>query len=452
MNYPDYVKDMVSNPEVDNLNSEETEKQVIGCCLLEPELVDEAATSLKPEDFFELKNRNLFTLLLEMRHESKPIDVSVVIQEAKNLQGGTDAVGGIAYLAGLPDCVPSSAMLPYAVGVVKQKSRLRGYRNSAHEVLQLLSQGGVGDDVLLEEIATRLTPLLHHANRGGESEIKDVVRQAINEVEQAFSLKGECTGVQTGFLALDRLTSGFQKGDMVVLAARPSMGKTSLAMNIAEYASVDKGVPVGILSLEMGEVSLVKRMLSSRSNVDGHNLLTGHLTERDIVNLTQTAGVVAKAPIHINDSAALSVHEMSAACRRMVLKHGVKLLVIDYIQLLRAKAENRVQEVGRISSAIKASAKELGVPILALSQLSRSVETQDRPPRLSDLRDSGAIEQDADLVLFLSRGRGDTVTRLDLAKHRNGPTGIIELEWDAPRTRYTNPAYWNKEDAKVDTK
>lgn len=431
------------------LDSGEVEAQVLACCLLEPELVDEAATQLDARDFHELKHQNLFALLVDIRNTGKLVAVSVVVQEAKNLRGGTESVGGIAYLAGLPDRVPSPSLFSYALDVLQKKSRLRGYHTAAHTVLNLLSEGGLDDDERLEEAASHLTQLLHRADKGGEIPIRDIVQKTIGEIERAFDLEGECTGIATGFLALDKLTGGFQPGDMIVLAARPSVGKTSLALNIADHVAVNDGQPVGFLSLEMNDTSLVKRMLSSRSEVNGHHLLSGNLTQRDITRLTTHAGKVARAPLFINDQPSLNITEMSAICRRMVLKHDCKLLVIDYLQLLHAKADGRVQEVSKISSAIKASAKELGVPILVLSQLSRLADGEAHP-KLSHLRDSGAIEQDADLVLFLSRGEDALYTRLDLAKHRNGPVGDLDLDWDAEFTRYKNPTYWKVDNAEMD--
>lgn len=426
--------------------STEAEQQVLGCLILEPELLDEVLTDLKPEHFHDLKHQNLFTLLTQMREEQKPIALPSILEEAKNFKGGRDALGGIAYVADLPNQTPSAAMLPYSTGIVRKKARLREYQSAAYAVLSSIGNNN-DDDTRLDEAASILTPLLHDADGGGESTTKDIVREAIGQIERAFDRQGECTGVPTGFLALDKQTGGLQAGDMIVLAARPSMGKTALALNIAEHVGCDLGVPVGFLSLEMTNTSLVKRILSSRAKVDGHSLLTGTLSQGEITRLTTASGVVASSPLHLNDRSSLSITEMAAICRRMVLKHGCKLLIIDYLQLLRAKAESRTQEVSRISSAIKGVAKELGVPVLILSQLSRGLEAQGRRPRLSDLRDSGAIEQDADLVMFLSREGGNSVTNLDLAKHRTGPTGMMELEWDATQTRFSNPAYWMKNDA-----
>lgn len=431
--------------------SAEAEAQVLGCLLLEPELADEAISALAPEDFRELKNQNIFQLILELRQEGKPIAAQTVLQEAKARDGDYNRVGGPAWVADLPNQVPSSALFPYSVSVVQQKAKLRELQRAAKLVLQLIDEQGVSDTDRIEEASSILTQFIHEGGSVGESNIKSVVHEAIDQIESAVAHKGECTGVPTGFLALDKQTAGFQAGDMIVLAARPSMGKTSLALNIAEHVALDKGIPVGFLSLEMTDASLVKRIFSSQANVNGHKLLNGQLTERDITSISGVAGKLAQSPLHINDKPGLGVMEMASIARRMVLKHGCKLLIIDYLQLMQAKAESRVQEVGKISAAIKGVAKELNVPVLVLSQLSRQVDNRDSGvPKLADLRDSGAIEQDADLVLFLSRDVDTTITRLDVAKHRNGPTGIVELEWDAAHTKYKNPVYWMKNDAQSD--
>jgi replicative DNA helicase len=431
-------------------HSAEAEKQLLGCLILQPELIDEAVISLKSGDFYDLRHGALYELMVSMREKQVPVAMPSIHEESKSLENGIASMGGIAYVADLPNQTPSPAMYPYFLDIIKKKARLRKYQRGAYGVLNILNSNDLDDEARINEAGTILTPLLVDSEGGEEVTAKDIVREAIGQIEEAFTRKGECTGVPTGFFALDKQTGGLQKGDMIVLAARPSMGKTSLALNIAEHVSCDSGIPVGFLSLEMTSASLMKRILSSRANVNGHKLMNGTLSSDDIQKLTVASANVAKAPLHINDRSALSITEMAGICRRMVLKHGAELLIIDYLQLLQAKAESRTQEVSRISSAIKSIAKELGVPVLILSQLSRNVEAQDRMPRLSDLRDSGAIEQDADLVLFLSRDSGTTLTKLDIAKHRTGPTGVVELEWEPSLTKYSNPSYWMKNDAQPD--
>lgn len=434
-------------------HSPHNEAAVLACCLLEPELTDEAATSLVPDDFYELKHRNLFETLQRLRDRGVPIDPITIRDEAEDyFPTGVNAVGGIAFVAGLPDQTPSAVALPNYVATVAKKARLRQVVSAARAVISTIGDREGDDDSLLDEAESTLLALLRENRwQGGEVNLTDVVKQAIGEIEQAYSSDGSCTGVSSGFPSLDRLTTGFHRGDMFVLAARPSMGKTSLAMCIAENVAIDQGIPVGVFSLEMTAVSLIKRMLSSRGNVDGHSLLTGNLGKADLVNLTAASGKVVSAPMTIDQSPHLTPAGLASRARRMVARNKVKLIVVDYLQLMSAKADSRVQEVTKISNGLKAVAKECDVPLLVLSQLSRSVEQQGRPPRLSDLRDSGSIEQDADVVAMLHRE--DTlkdIVEVQVQKHRNGPTGIVELEFDKARTRFKNPTYFNN--ANVDAR
>ena len=426
--------------------SEEYERQLLGILIQDSELIDEAAVTLRGEEFYDLRHTKLYELLCGMRERQVPVTMPTVLEEAKSLEGGRLAVGDAPYVF---DMVNKAAAPAYdlAVKTIKKKAQIRKYQAAAHQILQTINDDG-DDDSRLSAVGSHLTPLLHDTETGGEATTKDIVREALGQIEQAFAHKGQCTGVPTGFAALDKITGGLQAGDMIVLAARPSMGKTALALNIADYAAFDKGIPVGFLSLEMTSASLMKRIFSSRANIDGHKLMTGNLSRSELGNLVTVAGEASKAPLFINDKSGLNIMEMSAICRRMVLKDGVKLLCIDYLQLLQAAAESRVQEVSRISSAIKSVAKELGVPVLVLSQLSRLADG-DRP-RLSHLRDSGSIEQDADVVMLLSREEGSSLTNLDVAKHRTGPTAIAELQWDATLTKYTNPHYFTTNDAQAD--
>jgi replicative DNA helicase len=355
-------------------------------------------------------------------------------------------------LAGLPDLTPSTVALPHYVATVAKKSRLRQIVTGVRGIISQINAQEGDDDALLESAGQTLLSLLQaNSGQGGEVVLTDVVRRAIGEIEQAHSSDGSCTGVSSGFPSLDRLTSGFHRGDMFVLAARPSMGKTSLAMSIAEHVALDLKIPVGVFSLEMTAVSLIKRLLSSRTGIDGHDLLTGSLKKQDIHSLATSSASLIRAPLFIDESPRLTVAGFSSRARRMVARHKAKLIVVDYLQLMSAKADNRVQEVTKISNGLKSVAKECDVPLLVLSQLSRSAEQQGRPPRLSDLRDSGSIEQDADVVAMLHRPDASSdLIEVMVQKHRNGPTGIVELEFDKAHTRFKNPTYFNN--ANVDTK
>jgi replicative DNA helicase len=433
--------------------SAHNETAALSCCLRESELVDEAATSLEPDDFYELKHRNLFEVMQRLRDKSTPIDVITIRDEAETLYpDGVLAVGGLPFLAGLPDTTPSSVALPNYVAAIAKKARLRRIVTAARGIISNISAKDGDDDTLLEVAERALLALLQvEKSQGGEVVLADVVREAIGEIEQANSSDGNCTGISSGFPSLDRLTTGFHKGDLFILAARPSMGKTSLAMSIAEHATIEQGIPVGVFSMEMTAVSLVKRMLSSRSGVDGHSLLTGDLTEKDIKSLTCSSGRIVRAPMRIDQTPHLSVPGFSSRARRMVARHKVELIVVDYMGLMRGRGQSRYEQMTDVSGGLKAAAKELGVPLLVLCQLSRSVEQRGGTPRLSDLRDSGSIEQDADVVALLHRPDPSTdLVEVMVQKHRNGPTGIVELEFDKAHTRFKNPTYFNN--ANVDSK
>lgn len=431
--------------------SEAAESAVLSCCMKESELVDEAATSLKPEDFYALKCANLFELMLSLRETGQHLDVITIRDAAESTYPrGVEDVGGLPFIAGLPDLTPSTVALPTYVATIARKARLRRLLTAARGIISTVQSPEAGDDEKLEQGESALIDLLHSEKSGGEVNLKDAVKQTVGEIERAFANEGSCTGISSGFPALDRLTTGFHKGDVFILAARPSMGKTSLAMSIAEHAALDNGVPVGIFSMEMTATSLLKRMMSSRANVDGHSLLTGKLTDQEIRNLTSASARIAASPLVVDETPHLSVAGLASRARRMVARHKVELIVVDYLQLMHAKADSRVQEVTKISNGLKAVAKQLDVPMLVLSQLSRSVEQQDRPPRLSDLRDSGSIEQDADLVAMLHRpDPTNNYVDVMVLKHRNGPTGVVELEFDKTRTKFKVPIY--VEDDKVDT-
>jgi replicative DNA helicase len=421
--------------------SSTAESAVLGCCMLEQELVDEAGTSLVPDDFYELKHRNLFEVLLRLRDKRIPIDALTIRDEAdSSLELGVDGVGGFAFLVGLPDQVPTTSLLAHYSSVVSKQARLRNLVSGARELISKATAKVGDDDAKLDEVEQTLTALMQRTTQGGEVRLTDVVRDAISEIEKAHASDGTCTGIPTGFAALDRTISGFHDGDMTIIAGRPSMGKTSLAVSIVENIAIDQGIPCGIFSLEMTAASLVKRMISSRSGVGGHEILTGNLNEKDIKAITVAASRINGSPIFIDDTPGLTVSSLSSRARRMVARHGVRIIFVDYIQLMHAKADNRQREVSIISGGLKAISKELGIPVIVLSQLNRMVEAQDRPPRLSDLRDSGSIEQDADVVVLLHRPSANTnIVEAMIKKHRNGPTGIADLEFDKEHTRFRTP-------------
>lgn len=446
-------------------HSIEAEQGVLGCILLSPaEGLGECVQKFKmgSEVFYDLRHRTIYEALVEMYDRKEPIDPITVQQRLKDRQQ-LEAIGGLSYLASLPEAVPSAANLEYYQNIVKEKFLLRKMIQTCTAVVGRVYEHEGEVDQLLDEIERDVLRLGESRIDTTNETIKDLVHRAITTIEQFHQRQGMLTGVGTGFVDLDKMTSGLHEGEMIVIAARPSMGKTSLAMNIAEHVALDLKVPVGVFSLEMTAESLVLRMLCSRARVNLRNIRDGFLAERDFPKLTGAAGKLAAAPLFIDDSSGLSILQLRAKARRMHQQYGIKLFVIDYLQLLHStarRAENRQQEIADISNGVKALAKELKVPVVVLSQLNREMEREkNRQPRLSDLRESGAIEQDADLVAMLyDPGKGDDddggarqdsdakPIKLLIAKQRNGPTGEIDLTFIKSYTRFESAAKISGED------
>lgn len=446
-------------------HSTEAEQGVLGCVLLSPnECMGEAIERFKEgaEAFYDLRHQTIYAVLAEMYDQRQAIDLITVQQRLKNGQL-LEQVGGLAYLAALPDAVPSAANLSYYVDIVREKHLLRRMITACTGVVSRVYEFEGEVDGLLDEVERDILRISESRVQGQSDSIKDLVKRAINTIEDYHQRQGTLTGIGTGFADLDKMTSGLHGGEMVVVAARPSMGKTSLAMNIAEYVAIEQQLPVGVFSLEMTAESLVLRMLCSRSRVNMRSVREGFLAERDFPKLTGAAGKLANAPLYIDDSSGLSILQFRAKARRMHQQYGIKLFVIDYLQLLHStsrRAENRQQEIADISSGIKSLAKELDVPIIVLSQLNRELERdKSRKPRLSDLRESGSIEQDADVVGLLYRpvaededsaggGAQDETLSVNLliAKQRNGPTGDVHLTFLKPFTRFESAAKISDQD------
>ncbi len=446
-------------------HSLEAEQGVLGCMLLSPnECVGLCLEKFKggSEVFYDLRHQHLFELLVAMYDQKAPIDLITVQQRLKDKQQ-LDTIGGIAYLSALLDAVPSAANLSYYADIVREKSLLRKMIRTCTEVVGRVHEYEGEVDALLDEVERDVLRISEERVEASTLTIKELVHGAINKIEDFHARQGMLTGVATGFPDLDKLTSGLHGGEMIVIAARPSMGKTSLAMNIAEHVVLEERLPVGVFSLEMTAESLVLRMLCSRSRVNLRSIREGFLAERDFPKLTGAAGKLSLAPLYIDDSPGLSILQLRAKARRMWQQHGVKLFVIDYLQLLNStsrRAENRQQEIADISNGVKALAKELKVPIIVLSQLNRELEKdKNRKPRLSDLRESGAIEQDADLVALLykpssgededggAREEQDAVpVNLLIAKQRNGPTGDVNLTFLKSYTRFESAAKFSNDD------
>jgi len=449
-------------------HSIEAEQGVLGCVLLAPNeslgICIERFLS-GSEVFYDLRHRHIYELLVGMYDHKEAIDLLTVQQRLKD-RNQLEAVGGLAYLSSLPDAVPSAANLSYYADIVREKLLLRRMIQTCTSVVGRVYEHEGEVDSLLDEVERDVLRISEERVEPSTRGIKDLVNKAINTIEEFHQRQGMLTGISTGFPDLDRMTSGFHGGEMIVIAARPSMGKTSLAMNIAEHAAVDERLPVGVFSLEMTAESLVLRMLCSRSRVNLRSVRDGFLAERDFPKLTGSAGKLAGAPLFIDDSPSLSILQLRAKARRMVQQYEVKLFVIDYLQLLHStarRAENRQQEIADISNGIKALAKELSVPIVVLSQLNRELEKdKNRKPRLSDLRESGAIEQDADLVALLYKPSGDddegssveqeaVPVNLLIAKQRNGPTGDVSLTFLKSYTRFESASKVSADDVPVDS-
>jgi replicative DNA helicase len=459
-------------PKIDRLppHSVEAEQGVLGCVLLSPnDCLGECIEKLKPGHlvFYDLRHQTLFQTLVEMFDEKQAIDIITLQQRLKNKQQ-MESVGGLAYISTLPDAVPSAANLQYYLDIVLEKYLLRKMVQTCTDIAGRVYDYEGEVDALLDEVERDVLQISQERVSGASASIKELVNRAITKIEEYHANQGMLTGISTGFIDFDKMTTGLHEGEMIVVAARPSMGKTSLAMNIAEHVALELKVPVGVFSLEMTADQLVLRMLCSRSRVNLRNVRDGFLAERDFPKLTGAAGKMAGAPLFIDDSSGLSILQLRARARRMWQQSGIKLFVIDYLQLLHStsrRAENRQQEISEISGGLKALAKELHVPVIVLSQLNRELEKRGpgERPRLSDLRESGAIEQDADLVGLLYRetknkeGEDEVEVEQDaipvklyIAKQRNGPTGDVDLTFLKSYTRFESAAKVSAEDMPSD--
>ena len=456
-----------SSQSVDRLppHSPEGEQGVLGCVLLSPnDCMGECIEKLKDngkEAFYDLRHQTIYESLAEMYDAKEGIDLITLQQRLKD-KGLLEQIGGIPYLSQLQDSVPSAANLSYYLDIVREKFLLRKMISVCSEVVGRVYDFEGEVDALLDEVERDVLKIAESRVQGGVLSTKDLVVNAVHTIENFFNRKGTLTGVGTGFADLDRMTDGLHQSEMIVIAARPSMGKTSLAMNIVEHVAMEEKLPVGVFSLEMSAESLVLRMMCSLARVNLRSIREGFMSESDFPKLLNAAGKLSSSKLYIDDTAALSILQLRARARRLAQQHGIKLFVIDYLQLLhstgRRSQDNRQQEIADISSGIKALAKELKVPVIVLSQLNRELEKdKSRKPRLSDLRESGAIEQDADLVGLLYKPNagdeddgmeeGDGVpVNLLIAKQRNGPTGDVNLTFLKPYTRFESAAKVSDED------
>ena len=439
---------------------------MLGCILIAPnDCLGQCIEKLKagPEVFYDLRHQTIYEAVVAMYDKRDPIDIITLQQRLKD-RGLLDQIGGIPYLNALQDTVPSAANLTYYLDIVEEKSLLRKMIHTCTDVVSRVYGFDGEVDELLDEVERDILKMSESRAGGTIEPVKSLVNKAIGQVENYFNRQGTLGGLASGFADLDRMTDGMHGGEMIIIAARPSMGKTSLAMNIAESVVLNQKLPVGVFSLEMTAESLVLRMLCSNARVNLRNIREGFMSESDFPKLTSSAGKMSSAPLYIDDSPGLSILQLRTRARRMWQQHGIKLFVIDYLQLLhstsRRAQENRQQEIAEISSGIKALAKELSIPIIVLAQLNRELEKdKSRKPRLSDLRESGSIEQDADLVGLLYKPATEDEdapqtedspdgipVNLLIAKQRNGPTGDVQLTFLKPYTRFETAAKVSDED------
>lgn len=426
----------------------EAEQAILGSMLTDRDAVLSAIESLKEEAFYREDNKAIYRAILNLYSKSQPIDIITVKAELVE-NGDFERVGGLEYLASLPEKVPTTANVDKYIKIVNERAMLRNLITTANELVSLGYDETEDADDLLDMAEKKVYDLAQKKNVKGYTPIKDVLDESFEKLEQLYNNKGKLSGISTGFIDYDRLTAGLHESDLMILAARPAMGKSALAINIATNVAIKENVGVIIFSLEMSKDQVGRRILSSEAMVDSNKIRTGMLEDSDWDKLASTLGRISEAPIYIEDSPDISVMEIRAKCRKLKMEKNIGLVVIDYLQLIRAsgkKNATREQEIGEISRSLKILAKELNVPVLALSQLSRGVEKrEEKRPMLSDLRESGSIEQDADMVLFLHRSdyyKDDAERRnlaeLIIAKHRAGSTGSVDLLWLPNYTKFVN--------------
>jgi replicative DNA helicase len=437
----------------------EAEMSILGGVLLDNEAINRALEVIRPEDFYRESHRKIFKAMIELSNNGEPCDLITLTTMLKKI-GALEETGGGAYLATLVDYVPTAANIAYYCKIVKEKSIARNLITAATDIVTQSFDEQSSVDELLDRAQKVIFEISENKLRPAFFPVKDILKETIRSIERLYEKKEHVTGVPTGFIDLDGMTAGFQRGDLVIVAGRPSMGKTAFALNLAQHASMH-GEPrsaVAIFSLEMSKEQLVTRLLCSESRIDASRLRTGHLVESDWEKLLAGAGKLHEAQIYIDDSPSISVLEMRAKCRRLKAEKNIDLVLVDYLQLMRggANSESRQQEISEISRSLKALAKELDIPVVALSQLNRSLESRtDKRPMMSDLRESGAIEQDADVIMFVYRDAvyceackkrdgsctiegHDKQAEIIIGKQRNGPIGSVSLIFNGEFTKFEN--------------
>jgi replicative DNA helicase len=438
----------------------DAEQSVLGAILIDNSALMSTLELLSYEDFYKEAHRKIFIGMTDLFDRNEPIDI-VTLADHLRKKNDLDVIGGPQYLTSLAMTIPTSANVRYHSKIVREKAMLRGLLRSVTDIARNVYDGELDAEELIDYAEKTVFDLSDKRIKVSFASLKDVIKDSFQMIEQLYDRKEMVTGVPTGFAQIDELTTGLQKSDLIIIGGRPSMGKTAFSLNIAQHVGVHMKEPVAIFSLEMSKEQLAFRMLCSEAMVDSNSIRKGFIKKEDWHRLTNAAGNLAAAPIFIDDSAGMTVLEMRAKARRLKAEHGLSLVIVDYLQLMRGRgnAERREQEISEISRSLKALAKELRVPVIALSQLNRGVESRtEKKPTLADLRESGAIEQDADVIIFLYRDEVYNKKREDnkgkaeiiIAKQRNGPTGEIPLTFMSQCTRfenYTDREYYSEEDA-----
>lgn len=426
----------------------EAEQSVLGAILLDKEVLSNVTEIISGQDFYRDDHKEIFEAIMDLYERAEPIDLITVSEQLK-ARGSLDGVGGLEYLTNLANMVPTTANAKHYARIVEEKSILRRLIRASSEIVNMGYEASEEVSYVLDKAEKSIFDVLQKRNTQGFSPIKEVLIDTFNRLEELYNNKGFITGIATGFTDLDYKTAGLQNSDLILIAARPAMGKTSFVLNIAQYAAIHAKVPVAIFSLEMSKEQLVNRMLCSEAMVDSQKIRTGKLEDSDWQKVARALGPLSEAPIYIDDTPGVTAMEIRAKCRRLKIEKNLGLVVIDYLQLMQGRTkgyDSRQQEISEISRSLKILAKEINVPVLTLSQLSRAPEQRaDHRPILSDLRESGAIEQDADIVMFLYRDdyyNPDTekknIAEAIIAKHRNGSTGTVELAWLGQYTKFAN--------------
>ena len=426
----------------------EAEQAIIGSMLTDRDAVISAIEILKEEDFYREDNKAIYTAILNLYNRAEPIDIITVKSELESM-GKFEQVGGLEYLAELPEKVPTTANAMKYIKIVEEKSTLRRLIKTANEIIELGYSPTEDVEDIMEGAEKKIFNIMQEKNQKGYAPIKDVLVESFTKLEELYNRKQHITGVPSGFTELDYRTAGFHGSELILIAARPAMGKTAFALNIATNAAVKANVPVAVFSLEMSKEQLVNRILCSESMVDSNKVRTGKLEEDDWTKLAGAIGPLSEAEIFIDDTPGINITEIRAKCRKLKLEKNIGMVVIDYLQLIQGsnkRGGSREQEISEISRSLKILAKELDVPVIALSQLSRAAEQRpDHRPMLSDLRESGAIEQDADIVMFLYREdyynaetENKNITDVIVAKHRNGPVDTVQLFFHKEFTKFAD--------------